>query len=65
MNPHAPSKDPKPVLPYSEEPDAHQRYRAARAVASASADAEECAELLEALGLTPQDGKLVPAQRGQ
>ncbi|WP_199430930.1 hypothetical protein [Qaidamihabitans albus] len=63
MKPQAPSKNPKPVLPQSEEPDARKRYRAARAVASAAADAEECAELLAALGLRPEDGKLVPAQR--
>lgn len=66
MNSHtqtAPGRNPRPMVPHTDEPDAQQRYRAARAVASAATDAAECADLLEALGLSPDEGKLVPAQR--
>ncbi|UQS25625.1 hypothetical protein L1857_23880 [Amycolatopsis thermalba] len=43
---------------------AAQRRRAVRAVASAAADAEDCALLLDALGLKPAEGITpVPAQR--
>ncbi|GAB3574999.1 hypothetical protein GCM10027445_36730 [Amycolatopsis endophytica] len=43
---------------------AAQRRRAVRAVASASRSAEDCALLLEALGLKPSEGIAgVPAQR--
>jgi hypothetical protein len=34
----------------------HQHHRVARVVASASADATDCAELLAALGIHPADG---------
>ncbi|MTD57839.1 hypothetical protein [Amycolatopsis pithecellobii] len=41
-----------------------QRRRAVRAVASAAADAEDCALLLEALGLKPAEGvTTVPGPR--
>lgn len=41
-----------------------QRRRAVRAVASAAADADDCALLLEALGLTPGEGvTTVPGPR--
>jgi len=33
----------------------HQEYRVARLVASASADAADCAQLLAALGIRPVD----------
>jgi lysophospholipid acyltransferase (LPLAT)-like uncharacterized protein len=33
----------------------HQQHQAARVVASASVDAEDCAQLLAALGLDPAD----------
>ncbi|HEY7594483.1 MAG TPA: hypothetical protein VH969_15140 [Actinophytocola sp.] len=33
----------------------HQEYRAARLVASSSADAADCAQLLAALGIHPAD----------
>ncbi|CAM2982989.1 hypothetical protein SAXI111661_11885 [Saccharomonospora xinjiangensis] len=59
----APSQNPRPVLPYTEEPDPEQRRRAVRAVASAALDAEDCAELLDALGLAPEEGRSVPTQR--
>jgi hypothetical protein len=59
----APSQNPRPVLPYTEEPDPDQRRRAVRAVASAAIDAEDCAELLDALGLRPEEGRSVPTQR--
>ncbi|EHK85654.1 hypothetical protein ACWGRK_01670 [Saccharomonospora azurea] len=59
----APSQNPRPVLPYTEEPDPEQRRRAVRAVASAAVDAEDCAELLDALGLHPEEGRPVPSQR--
>jgi hypothetical protein len=36
--------------------DAERRRRAARRVATAALDVDDCAELLDALGLTPQDG---------
>ncbi|WP_430732392.1 hypothetical protein [Amycolatopsis ruanii] len=43
---------------------AAQRRRAVRAAASAAADAEDCALLLDALGLKPAEGITpVPAQR--
>ncbi|GAA3840356.1 MULTISPECIES: hypothetical protein [Amycolatopsis] len=43
---------------------AAQRRRAVRAVASAAANAEDCALLLDALGLKPAEGIApVPAQR--
>ncbi|WP_018686756.1 hypothetical protein [Actinokineospora enzanensis] len=35
-----------------------QRRRATRVVAATAADAEECAELLAMLGLTPQVGQI-------
>lgn len=38
-------------------------YRAARSIASHARDADDCAELLEALGLTAADG-LAPASEG-
>ncbi len=66
MNAHnstAPSHNPRPVLPYTEDPDPEQRRRAVRAVASAALDAKDCAELLEALGLSPEEGRTIPAQR--
>lgn len=63
FSPTAPSQNPQPVLPYTEEPDPEQRRRAVRAVASAAADAHDCAELLEALGLAPEEGRQVPSQR--
>lgn len=68
MNAHtstAPSQNPRPVLPYTEEPDPEQRRRAVRAVASAATDAQDCAELLEALGLAPEEGRAVPTQRAR
>ncbi|NIJ14687.1 hypothetical protein FHU38_005088 [Saccharomonospora amisosensis] len=65
FSPTAPSQNPRPVLPYTEEPDPEQRRRAVRAVASAAADAEDCAELLDALGLAPEEGRHVPSQRGR
>lgn len=34
-----------------------QRARATRAVASAARDAEDCAQLLAALGLRPEEGR--------
>ena len=41
-----------------------QRRRAVRAVASAAADADDCALLLDALGLKPKEGlATVPAPR--
>ncbi|HJQ46844.1 MAG TPA: hypothetical protein VJ870_11060 [Amycolatopsis sp.] len=41
-----------------------QRRRAVRAVASAAADADDCALLLDALGLKPAEGvTTVPAPR--
>ncbi|WP_298176731.1 hypothetical protein [Saccharomonospora sp.] len=66
MNTHsstAPSQNPRPALPYTEEPDPEQRRKAVRAVASAAVDAKDCAELLEALGLAPEEGRPIPAQR--
>ncbi|NIH79901.1 hypothetical protein FHX45_005376 [Amycolatopsis granulosa] len=43
---------------------AAQRRRAVRAVASAAENAEDCALLLDALGLKPAEGMApVPAQR--
>jgi len=49
-----------------DEPDADQRRRAVRAIASAAKDADDCAMLLEALGLEPEEGRTaVPAQRDQ
>ncbi|WP_007026496.1 hypothetical protein [Saccharomonospora iraqiensis] len=68
MNAHtstAPSHNPRPVLPYTEEPDPEQRRRAVRAVASAATDARDCADLLEALGLSPEEGRSVPTQRSR
>lgn len=52
-----------PIAPSSDEPGPEQRYRAARAVASAASDARDCANLLAALGLSPDEGVEVPAQR--
>lgn len=63
----APTQSPRPVLPYTDEPDPEQRRRAVLAVASAAEDAEDCAELLGALGLHPEEGrpgKPIPAPRG-
>lgn len=68
MNAHsstAPSHNPRPVLPYTEEPDPEQRRRAVRAVASAATGARDCADLLEALGLSPEEGRSVPTQRSR
>lgn len=62
-SPTAPSQNPQPALPRTEEPTAEQRHRAVRAIASAASDANECAELLEALGLSPEEGRRIPAQR--
>ncbi|PXY31943.1 hypothetical protein [Prauserella muralis] len=64
-SPTAPSQNPQPVVPYTEEPTAEQRRRAVRAVASAAADADDCAELLAALGLSPEEGRNIPAQRNR
>ncbi|MFF5986047.1 hypothetical protein [Prauserella flavalba] len=61
-SPTAPSQNPQPTLPRTEEPTAEQRRRAVRAIASAAADATECAELLEALGLSPEEGRGIPSQ---
>lgn len=52
-----------PIAPASDEPSPEQRYRAARAVASAASDANDCANLLAALGLAPDEGVDVPQQR--
>jgi hypothetical protein len=42
-----------------------QRRRAVRAVASAAGDADECARLLDMLGLRADEGVLnIPAPRG-
>ncbi|WP_232376755.1 hypothetical protein [Amycolatopsis aidingensis] len=51
-------QNPIPQAPPAEEPavDPAQRRRAARAVASAARDAEDCAQLLDALGLRAADG---------
>ncbi|MGH3519403.1 MAG: hypothetical protein ACRDQ7_18695 [Haloechinothrix sp.] len=38
------------------EPTSEQRRRAVRTVASAAVDAEDCALLLDALGLKPEEG---------
>jgi hypothetical protein len=44
---------------------ADQRRRAVRAVASAASDADECARLLDMLGLSADEGFAdVPAPRG-
>lgn len=43
-------------LPARPEPGERERGRAARRVASAATDARECALLLEALGLSPEEG---------
>lgn len=53
----APTQNPRPALPYTEEPDPEQRRRAARVVASAATDVQDCADLLDALGLAPAEGK--------
>ncbi|WP_116041875.1 hypothetical protein [Amycolatopsis palatopharyngis] len=53
-----------PIAPASDEPGPEQRHRAVRAVASAAMDAQDCADLLAALGLSPEEGtRQVPAQR--
>ncbi|SFQ31467.1 hypothetical protein SAMN05421810_10673 [Amycolatopsis arida] len=49
--------------PADQEPTPEQRYRAARAAASAARDAKECAELLEALGLSADEGLRIPGPR--
>ncbi|GAB3505767.1 hypothetical protein [Amycolatopsis cihanbeyliensis] len=51
-------QNPIPQGPPAEEPttDPAQRRQAARAVASAARDAEDCARLLDALGLRATDG---------
>ncbi len=62
----APTQNPQPSLPRTEEPDTEQRRRAVRAIASASRDAGDCAMLLDALGLAPEEGRaILPAQRDQ
>ncbi len=53
-----------PMLGETGEPSAIERFRATRKVASAARDAQECAQLLDMLGLRAQDGRLpVPAAR--
>lgn len=53
-----------PMLGETGEPSPVERYRAARVVASVAADAQECASLLDMLGLCAQDGLLpLPAAR--
>ncbi|MFO7193451.1 MULTISPECIES: hypothetical protein [Thermocrispum] len=53
---------PAAVMRAEEAMTAEQRRRATRAVASLSADAQECAMLLEMLGLDASEGR---AQRQQ
>lgn len=60
----APTQNPRPALPYTEEPDPEQRRQAVRVVASAATDAQDCADLLDALGLAPEEG-LQPVQHEQ
>lgn len=44
-------------LPAVPEPDERERARAVRRVASAATDAQDCAMLLEALGLWPEQAR--------
>lgn len=61
-----PTQNPQPSLPRVDEPDAAQRRRAVRAIASAARDAEDCALLLDALGLDAEEGRTtLPSQRDQ
>ncbi|GAA1251919.1 hypothetical protein GCM10009676_43460 [Prauserella halophila] len=66
QSPTAPTQNPQPSLPRVNEPDAEQRRRAVRAIASAARDAEDCALLLDALGLDAEEGRTsLPTQREQ
>ncbi|MCP2252825.1 hypothetical protein LY13_001569 [Prauserella aidingensis] len=65
-SPTAPTQNPQPSLPRVDEPNDDQRRRAVRAIASAARDAEDCAMLLDALGLDPEEGRTsLPSQRDQ
>lgn len=40
-----------------------ERYRATRAVAALTGDVEKCAEILDYLGLSPQEGLTPPQEK--